>query len=224
MKSIKALTKASLHSLGVAATKKLIKQFAAKHHMVYFGHVDPQGDDYELVRGLTLSRTHSDNHYTVGAYHSRDVILVERRNTFSFPNKPTVAYRWLIAQIDLKQGGLPHFFIDCNHHEATFYANALMSRQGLRDLSSYFGLGGTFSQKARLFADPSQYVGIGALITPEIAETIAQHFSHFDYECFDDRLLVYSSNPLPTPALLEEMLRIGVWLAEAFERQAATQP
>lgn len=217
MKNLKSLAKHSLRSLGVAASRRVIKQFATKHNMVYFGHVDPRDDDYELVRGLTLSTKHIDNHYTVGTYENRDVIVLERRNTLSFPNRPDTSYRWLIAQIDLKRGGLPHIFIDCNHHDATFYANAFLSRQGVRDLGSYFnGFSPAFAQKAKLLADPSQYAAVGALITAEVAETIAQHFASFDYELFDDCLLVYSHN-LATPALLEDMLRVGTWLAVHFE-------
>ncbi len=218
MKSIKHLTQQSLHSLGTAATKQIIKQFAGKHHMVYFGHVDPREDEYELVRGLTLSTSHVDNHYTVGAYQGRDVIVVERRNTLTFPNKPPSTYRWLIAQIDLRRGGLPHIFIDCNHHDATFYANAFLSRQGMQDLGSYFGgVSQTFAQKAKLFAKTTDYGAVGALITPEVGETIAQHFAQFDYECFDDRVLVYASNHVATPNLLEDMLRVGTWLASVCE-------
>ena len=221
MKSIKHIAQQSLSSLGAAATRRIIKQFAAKHHMVYFGHVDPREDEYELVRGLTLSTKHIDNHYTVGTHDGRDVILVERRNTLSFPNKPDSSYRWLIAQIDLKRSGFPHLFIDCNHHDATFYANAFLLRQGIQDLGTYFnGLSPSFAQKAKLFANPSKYTAVRELVTPEVAETIAQHFTQFDYELFDDCLLVYASNNLPTPALLEDMLRIGAWLAAHFEAVA----
>lgn len=218
MKSIRHVAKQSLHNLGAATTRRMIKQFAAKHSMVYFGHVDPREDEYELVRGLTLSTKHIDNHYTVGSYHGRDVILVERRNTLTFPNKPDSSYRWMIAQIDLGRANLPHMFVDCNHHDATFYANAFLSRQGIQDLGSYFsGFSPTFAQKAKVFANPSQYAAIGALITPEVAETIAQHFTQFDYEVLDDCLLVYANNSLPTPALLEDMLKVGVWLANHLE-------
>ena len=124
MKSIKHIARNSLHNLGDAATKRAIKQFTTKYHFVYFGHVDPREDEYELVRGITVSTTHTDNHYTVGSYNSHDIILVERRNTLSFPGKQDSTYRWLIMQIDLKRTGLPHVFIDCHHHDAVFYANA----------------------------------------------------------------------------------------------------
>ena len=215
MKSITHIAKQSLHSLKSTATKQLIKQFAGKYHMVYFGHVDPQEDEYELVRGLTVSTTHTDNHYTVGTYNGHDLIIVERRNTLTFPGKQAVTYKWLIAQIDLKRGGLPHIFIDSHHHDAMFYANAFVGANGVQDMTSYFnGVSATFAQRCKLFGNPSAYAQIGVLITPEIAETIAQHFHQFDYEFFDDRVLVYASNTTVTPATLEDMLRVGAWLAD----------
>lgn len=217
MKNIKQLAARSFHNLGAAATKRIVKQFATKYHFVYFGHVDPQEDEYELVRGLTVSTTHQDNHYTVGTFDGHDIILVERRNTLTFPGKPDAQYRWLVMQIDLKRGGLPHAFIDCRHHDAVFYANAFMGNIGMQDMSGYFsGISATFAQKCKLFASPNTYAEVGKLLTPEIAETLAQHFSQFDYEWTDDRLLVYASNYVPTPQLCDDMLRIGIWLADRF--------
>ena len=215
MKSLKHFATHSLRTIGTAATKGIIKQFAAKYQFVYFGHVDPQEDEYELVRGLTVSTTHHDNHYTVGSYNSHDIILLERRNTLTFPGKNDVQYRWLIMQIDLKRGGAPHMFIDCHHHDAMFYANAFLSQGGMQDIGSYFThLGSQFAQKCKLFANPSTYAEVGEILTPEVAETLAYHFNQFDYEFFDDRVLVYASNYTPTPALCNEMLRVGTWLAE----------
>jgi hypothetical protein len=215
MKNIKHIATESLHSLGNAATKRVIKQFASKYHMVYFGHVDPQEDEYELVRGLTVSTTHVDDHYTVGAYNKHDIILVERRNTFTYPGRPHTSYRWLIAQIDLNRGGMPHIFIDCHHHDALFYANAFLSQNGMQDVSAYFnGVSATFARNCKLFAHPAAYNAVGLLLTPEVAETIAKHFHQFDYEITDDRVLIYASNHNVTPATLEEMLRIGAWLAD----------
>lgn len=214
---IKQLARNSLQNLGEAATRRTIKQFIAKYHFVYFGHVDPREDEYELVRGLTASTTHSDNHYTVGTYNGHDIILVERRNTLTFPGRAASNYRWLIMQIDLKRNGLPHVFIDARHHDVVFYANAFVAQQSMQDVSSYFNnLGPTFAQKCRVFASPTQYAQVGAMLQPAIAETVAKQFSHFDYEIFDDKLLVYAKTANVTVPIMDDMLRVGVWLAENF--------
>lgn len=215
MKHLAHLAKSSIKNFGTAATRRAIKQFASKYHMVYFGHVDPREDEYELVRGVTVSTSHVDNHYTVGTYNAHDIILVERRNTLSFPGKQDATYRWLIAQIDLTRTGLPHVFIDSHHHDAMFYANAFVAKNGVQDLTSYFsGVSPTFGHRCKLFTNPANYAQAGALITPEVAETLAQHFHQFDYEFFDDRVLVYASNATITPSTLEDMLRVGAWLAD----------
>lgn len=221
MKSLKHIARRSLNSLSGGGSKRVIKQFADKYHLVYFGHVDPHEDEYELVRGLTVSTTHVDNYYTVGSHNSHDIILVERQNTLTYPNKPDKSYRWLIMQIDLKHGDLPHTFIDSKRHDAVFYANMFMSKHNLQDMTSYFsGVSALFAQKCRLFAAPTQYMQVGEMLQPNIAETIARHFNQFDYEFLEDRVLVYASNRKATLPLLEDMLRIGTWLAEEFNSLA----
>lgn len=212
---LKHFAKQSLHNLGDAATKRIVKQFAATYHFVYFGHVDPREDEYELVRGVTVSTSHSDNHYTVGAYNGHDVIFVERRNTLTYPGKPDVDYRWLIMQIDLHRSGLPHMFVDAKHHDAMFYANAFVGKQHMQDITSYVVTPGTaFAQNCKVFANPSDYSAVATVLTPEVAETLARHFSQFDYELFDDCLLVYASNTAPSMPILNDMLRLSLWLAE----------
>ena len=221
MRSLKHIASHSLRSMGNAATKRTIKQFAHKYQFVYFGHVDPREDDYQLVRGLTTSTTHIDDHYTVGSYNSHDVIVVERQNTLTFPGKPDTSYRWLIMQFDLTHAVLPNVFIDARRHDAVFYANVFMAKSGMQDMTSYFGtISPAFAQKCRLFAAPHQYQEVGRFLQPKIAETIAQHFNGFDYEFFEDRVLVYASNHVVTPTLLDDMLRIGMWLTEEFNSQA----
>src|SRR5688572_22885365 len=132
------IAKKSMGQLSSATTKRIIKQFAAKYQLVYFGSVNPQDDDYNMVRGVTVSVSHTDNHYTVGSYQGHDIILVERRNSITFPGKERSNYRWLIMQIDLRQHNLPHLFIDTKHHDKTFYATAFMGANNLQDMTAYF--------------------------------------------------------------------------------------
>jgi hypothetical protein len=216
MKNLRHLASRSLHHLGDAATKRAIKQFTTKYHFVYFGHVDPREDEYELVRGVTVSTTHADNHYTVGSYNGHDILLVERHNTLTFPGKQDSTYRWLIMQLDLTRTGLPHIFVDCHHHDAVFYANTFAAHNGVQDMSSYFAdLSTAFNQHCRVFASPAHYAAARALLQPKVADALAQ-FHQFDFEFFEDRVLIYASNNVVTPQLLDDMLRVGVWLADDF--------
>src|SRR5258706_294200 len=92
-------------------TKHAVKQFADKFHLVYFGHVNPRDDDYELVRGVTVSTTHIDNHYTVGTVEGHDLIFVERGDKlyiYASKTRPTLAVMqdmvrlglWLAGQLE----------------------------------------------------------------------------------------------------------------------------
>lgn len=199
------------------ATKSVIKQFANKYHLVYFGHVDYREDEYEMVRGVTSSTSHTDNHYSVGSHNGHDILLLERRNTLTFPGKPDTVYKWTIMQFDLSRSGLPHIFIDSHHHDVTFYGNLFIRETQFQDANALFlHSDPQFAAQCRVFAASDQFAQVGQVLTHEITSTISQHFKQFDFEIDDDRLFVYASNAVVTPQTLEDMLRIGTWLTEKF--------
>jgi hypothetical protein len=205
--------------LGDMATKRAIKQFAARHHLVYFGHVDPRDDEYELVRGATVSTTHIDNHYTVGSIGGRDVLLVERRNKFAFPGKPAVLYKWLIMQFDLAASGLPHMFIDAHQEDETFYDTLFTELPHIQNITHIFSQRDPlFVKHCYLFGFPHQYAAIGSTLTPTITGQLAQHFQQFDFEIQDDRLYVYASKTRPAVGTLQDMATVGVWLADQLDQ------
>ncbi len=203
--------------LNDVATKRVVKQFANKYHLVYFGHVDAREDDHQIVRGVTASTNHTDNHYSVGAFDGHDVMLVQRRNILTFPGKQDAEYKWLIMEVDLKRDDLPHIFMDAHHHDETFYANLFVKIPQFQDIrSSLEQRDPTFSAKYKVFALPNQYQKVGAVLVPELTTAIAQHFAQFDFEIIEDRLYVYASAHVVTLAVLQEMLRAGVWLATSL--------
>ena len=53
------------------ATKKIIKQFAHKFDLVYFGYVNQREDEHELIRGITVAASHVDSHFCVGHLSAR---------------------------------------------------------------------------------------------------------------------------------------------------------
>src|SRR4051812_42179272 len=85
------------------AIKKIIRQFAHKFGLVYFGSVDQHRDEHELIRGITVSASHADTHFCVGHFRGYDISLVERRTTLLYPKREPQHYRWLIMQVDLKR-------------------------------------------------------------------------------------------------------------------------
>ena len=200
------------------ATKRIIKQFAHKFGMVYFGYVNQHEDEHELIRGITVSATHVDSHFCVGDYKGNDISLVERRNTLTYPEQPPVRYRWLIMQVDLKRSDLPHVFIDGNHHDETFYATLFMKFANMNNANVIFSQSSPlFARTFTVFAPADKFDEVEAMLSGEAAAMMAHHFKQFDYEIESDRILIYAENPVITPHLLSEMLRVGQWLAEQLE-------
>lgn len=198
-------------SLRDLTTKGIMKQFAAKHALVYFGPVSARHDDHQLVRGITLSAAHTDNHYSVGTFQGYDVMFVERRNTITFPNRPSMHYKWQIMSIDLKTKNMPHIFIDTNHHDSAFYHHLAITFPKLQHVPvNPEGL----APDAKVLAPLEVYHDVLSLLAPDILRVITQEFKHFDYEIYDDQLFVYATNQTATPVMLADMLRIGVWLAD----------
>jgi hypothetical protein len=198
--------------------KRIVKQFADKFHLVYFGHVNPRDDDYELVRGVTVSTTHVDSHYTVGTLEGRDVIFVERSNKLRFPGKKPLEYSWLILQVDLRHGGLPHTFVDIRQQDETFYAALFAKLPQFKDITQIFaGRDELLVQRGVVFGYPQHYAEIGATLTPEITKLLVSDFKQFDYEIHGDKLYVYASKMRPTLGVMQDMARVGLQLANQLE-------
>lgn len=201
-----------------AAARKLIRQFTNKYNMVYFGRVDPRTDDYELVRGMTASASHSDAHYSVGTVNGYDITLLERRNKVIHPGKQPRDYRWLIMQFDLHRKGLPHAFIDANHHDETFFANMFIAFSQFQNLTPTLAhYNRDFASQFKVFTAQANFADTLHLLHGTIAMTLTAHYKQFDYEINDDQLLVYASNVILTPLILHDMLRVGLWLANELD-------
>lgn len=202
-----------------AATKRVVKQFCAKYHLVYFGHVDAREDEHQLVRGVTVSTTHKDDHYSVGTYNGHDLVYVLRRSTLTFPGHESSAYKWLILQVDLKRSGMPHVFIDAKRHDETFYANLFVKVPHFQDVTNTLTQRDPqFAAKYTAIALPNQYERWGAVFIPQITGTITQHFNQFDFEIDDDHVYIYAIPNVVNINLLQEMLQAGVWLADSLDQ------
>jgi hypothetical protein len=196
------------------ATKKVMKQFAHKFGLVYFGYVNQREDEHELIRGITVSASHVDTHFCVGDFKGHDISFVERRNTLIYPEQVPVSYHWVIMQFDLKRDGLPHVFIDGNHHDENFYVTLFMKFANMANAEGVFSQANPLFAKAfNIFTPADRFDETEAMIKGEIAAMLAHHFRQFDYEIDNDRVLIYAENPVITPHLLHEMLRVGHWLA-----------
>jgi hypothetical protein len=207
-----------LHAVRGLVNRRTFKQLADKFHLVYFGHVNPRDDDYELVRGVTVSTTHVDNYYTVGTIKDHDVIMVERSNNIHFPGKPPTHYSWVILQVDLHRGGLPHIFVDIRQQDETFYSTLFTKLPQFQDITHIFsGRDNELVRRGKVFGYPQHYAEIGEVLTPEVTLPLIRDYKQFDYEIHGDKLYIYASKIRPTLVVLQDMVHVGLTLAQQLD-------
>jgi hypothetical protein len=201
------------------ATKRLVTNFAERSGMVYFGFVSQRSDDHHIVRGLTVSTQHVDDHYCIGTHELYDVVFVERSDAL----KSGKLHVWHIMEFDLKTtADIPHFFIGSSRHGNGFHELLDIKYPTLQAVP----LGATseypksFSSYFDSYVTPAHLVTMERLITPEIAETIADHFKGFVMEVTEQALFVYSEKPHLSAELLDTMLQNGVWLAKHIDENS----
>lgn len=208
--------------LATGRAKQAYKDICETHNLVYFGSVDQQRDEHELIRGVTLSPSHRDAHYCVGSINGYDVIFCERTDSVSFPRKPTRDYRWNILQVDLRNVNLPHVLLDAGHHDETFYSQLFTKfiRLSKADRGIFADHDPIFTNRFTAYAPPDSLETLPLLFSTDTTTILGHHFSHFDYECYQDRLIVYTPNRLATKQTLEHMIKAGLWLANELENNA----
>lgn len=198
------------------------RQFADHYDMVYFGHLHQEDDDQRIVRGVTVSTQHTDEHYCVGTVHGYDVVLLKRTDKIPMANSTRIdRYEWTIMQFDLKTNyDFPHVFIDGGHHNEAFYQALFVKFARLMklDKSAYADVAPTFADKFTAYTPPDALDELPEILDNTVGETMAHHFAHLDFEWFQDKLIVYSTGRMPTKHLLEHMLRAGLWLADTLDK------
>lgn len=199
----------------------VFRGFADHYDLVYFGKLH-QDDDQRIVRGVTVSTQHQDEHYCVGTIHGYDVVLLHRTDRIASHTGPrSEKYSWVLMQFDLhSKHDHPHVFVDGGHHNELFYQTLFVKFARLMKVDkSQFGSDNTaFSTKFTAYTPPDALDDIPVIINPEVGDTMAHHFAHLDFEWFQDRLIVYSTGRMPTKHLLDYMLRAGLWMADVLDK------
>lgn len=208
------------------ARRRLIQQFADKIGLVYFGAVNHQSDEHTLVRGVTLSPHHYDNHYCIGSFDGYDMTLVERSAVLRTKgSNKTKQHIWHILAIDLRtRSDVPHVFLGSHTHNELFYDQLLATQHSFRKMpdENLTQHAGTFTSQYSIFASPTQYSDISQLLTTEVTNVIGNHFSPLAIEITDDVLYVYCDQQNPTTQILNTMLRNGLWLAKYIDSRGET--
>lgn len=196
-------------------------QFADKLGLVYFGYVDQRNDEHRLVRGLTVSATHRDNHYCIGSFEGYDVALVERTDTIRFPGKTPKVQDSIIMSFDLQRlVDLPHVFIGLHTQGDAFYAQLFTKFAHFQpvQLLGADGYDKSFTSKYSMYAKPTQALSASRLFHPEVTKVIAERFGGLTVEISNSTLYLYAEHQRPTLVVLERMLRYGSWLAKTIDQ------
>lgn len=204
--------------------KRTFQQFADKVGLVYFGYVDQRDDEHSLIRGMTVSTKHRDNHYCIGSFEGYDITLVERVDTIHFPGKPSRLHNWVIMTFDLHQSvDLPHVFLGSHSHNDTFYAQfftkyAHFAKVDLEQTGAYDH---GFLKKYSLYAKADQSLSAERLFHPTLAKAVAEQFGSLTVEIHEGTVYLYAEHQRTSTALLEGMLTRGLWLTRIIDSQDA---
>lgn len=201
------------------AKKHLITDFAERSGMVYFGYVSQRSDDHHIVRGLTVSTKHVDDHYCIGTHETYDVVFVERTDTLQSGK----THVWHIMEVDLKTNAdIPHFFLGSSKHGLGFHELLGIKYPTLQalELGATSPYPASFTSYFSSYVTPAHLVTMERLITPEVAETIADHFKGIVMEVTEQALYLYSEKSHLSVDLLDTMLQNGVWLAKQLDKNS----
>lgn len=198
---------------------QVYRDVARRYDLVYFGSVDARDDEHEMVRGLTVSADHQDQHYCVGTVEGYDVILLERTDVLTFPGKQPAPYRWIILQVDLRGVQLPHVFIDTKQHSSVFYDTLMTKYPRLlsADPNLFADHDPKFMAAFNVYSSPDEQLAMIQLLNHDITATLGHHFAYLDFELFEDRLIVYVAQRTATKQIIDHLFSAGVWLARELE-------
>ncbi len=201
------------------SSKKMAMELCDEAGLVYFGHVSQRDDEHHIVRGITVSNQHKDDHYCIGTYEGYDVIFVERSDTLQSDK----SHIWHIIEVDLKaETDVPHMFITSHAKTAGFHE--LLKTKYHTMLPHVMGAVQpypfAFTSAFNTHVTPANAVMAEQLITPYVADKLGSHFKGLSVEITHDSLYIYSEKSHATASTLQTMLTNGVWLAEQIDKNS----
>lgn len=212
-----------------ANVKKVFRDACQLYDLVYFGYVSQHSDEHQMVRGFTLSPSHTDQHYCVGTVSGRDIVLMQRTDTISFPAKPSRAYTWLVLQVDLNRTMPVHMLLNSCRYDEVMYDSLLARLSHLHtfEAAALARYDQAFTSKFHVFAPLSRSDEAFALLNQETVSILGHHFAGFDYEIIGDELIISLPTASPTPKDIEHIIKSGIWFAgqlDGMTHSAVDQP
>ena len=192
-------------------TRSVVQRLADSLGLVYFGYVDQRDDEHRLVRGITVSTTHDDHHYTVGSFQGYDISLVIRRDSLQYSDRRLKEHFWTILTVDLhSEVDLPHMYV--GQHTAR---DEMVAR--LTQLTALPHAGDAFSKQYTLYGSMGQFIMIQSLFMQPVREVIAREFAGASIEIADGTVYLYLPEKHPSRTQLERLVRNGIWLAQTID-------
>ncbi|MCL2280776.1 hypothetical protein FWC31_02730 [Candidatus Saccharibacteria bacterium] len=200
------------------SSRREFGQIASEYDLVYFGTVDPRVDtDYKMVKGLTASPNICDENYTTGDVYDYEVAFLQRSKRVRVLSGEKQTRRWTILQIQLKKTHLPHFLVE-GRQRAEEYGVLMASIERWHEIGwQHVAADVNFPRIFATYAKPLDVAAISTILSKEAQIMLTAHFSEFDYEFEDDKLLIYATNTKVDLQILDHMLRIGLWLARYLD-------
>ena len=203
--------------------RTIIKRFADKAGMIYFGFIDPSSDDYKPVKGFTVSVSHTDNHHCIGTVNGYDVNIIHR-NDVDTHGKTRIVCNWLIMTIDLHTDlPIPHFLIGANHQDMRAFDHLFSSFPNMHPIDICGDEKITddeFNTRFKIYARPAKSSDIEKMFTKDAIRYISAHLWPLSVEQHNNVLYVYALNENIHPRVLDAMLENGLWLAGHLDRSA----
>ena len=215
-----------LHSLlrqyapRVRARGAVLRKVARKLGLVYFGTVNQHNDDHDIIRGLTVSTTHKDTHYAVGAYDGYDISLVDRFDVVSHKHGSTDNHEWVILRISLRDVlDHPHLFMLPVHSNEHLYSSYFTAARQLHPLNQLFDAvhSQEFHGRYKVYGMTSRISEIENVLSPQISQVLAARFWPHAIELFEGSLYVYITEHRLTETVLGSAVESALWLAAQLD-------
>lgn len=210
----------SLQVIKENKTRKIYKKACKTYDLLYFGTVSQHEDDHRLLRGITASVNHQDDHYCVGTYKTYDIAMVLRRDNLNYHDGRIKNHRWAIVTADIHtRAVVPNFFISHNSKRELMMAKQNGMHKINPQLLSNHSI--EFTQNFELYGATNHQEAILALLIPEITQSISIHCKQFSIEVFENTVFILLETEHPTPANLQRMINITIWLAQIVDMRYA---
>lgn len=211
------------YSPQIRSRGKVIRRFAKRTGLVYFGAVDQRKDEYEVIRGLTASTTHRDVHYLVGSYDGHDISIADRFDVSFDAHHQPIEHSWLIFQVPLENKTIPHLFFKPLGHSPQAYTNLFTAFNTLHIINDAFDDAHSpeFHARYQLFGPAAHVASLEGIITPSLTRTIAARFWPHAIEIYKGNVYVYITEHRHREfeAVLSPTLQSTTWLAEVLDEK-----